>query len=178
MNKENSVLRHQWGHNNRPDLTGEHKFGDAGQLILLIIFLATWILDSFVFKYSSFLRDHINWIVTIIPAAIIFTSGGYFTWNGLRKVFGEVRTTPQVITGGVFSIVRHPVYLGTILAVLGLVILTLSIISFVIWIIFVAFYCYISSYEEKLLLARFGQEYEEYRKKVPMLFPIRFRSIK
>jgi protein-S-isoprenylcysteine O-methyltransferase Ste14 len=35
------------------------------------------------------------------------------------------------------------------------------------------FYWYISRYEEKLLIDRFGDEYRDYRKKVPMLFPLK-----
>lgn len=35
----------------RDDLTGEHKFGDMGQLIIVILFFIVWVLDSFVFKY-------------------------------------------------------------------------------------------------------------------------------
>lgn len=31
----------------------------------------------------------------------------------------------------------------------------------------------ISRYEEKLLIQRFGSAYEEYKKKVPMLLPIK-----
>jgi hypothetical protein len=34
---------------------GEHPYGDLGQIIFLLGFLIIWILDSFVFKYSSLL---------------------------------------------------------------------------------------------------------------------------
>jgi protein-S-isoprenylcysteine O-methyltransferase Ste14 len=174
MNPENSIPHHQWGHENRPDLTGEHKFGDAGQLILLVIFLIVWILDSFVLKFSTFLIEDLRWYVTVIPGIIILTIAGYFTRAGLKIVFFEIREPPKVITKGVFSMVRHPVYLGSILALLGLIIMTLSLLSVIIWVITVIFYYFISRYEEKLLLSRFGKEYEDYMKKVPMLFPVRF----
>jgi hypothetical protein len=35
-------------HAGRTDLAGEHPFGDAYQLILLVLFLLIWGLDSFV----------------------------------------------------------------------------------------------------------------------------------
>jgi protein-S-isoprenylcysteine O-methyltransferase Ste14 len=95
-------------------------------------------------------------------------------WNGMKIVFGEKRDPPQVITKSVFSIVRHPIYFGSIITILGLVILTLSILSFIIWLIIVVFYYYVSRHEEKLLIAKFGKEYEEYMRKVPMLFPFKF----
>ena len=40
-------------HQNRDDLTGEHAVGDAGQLILAILFAAVWISDAFFLKYST-----------------------------------------------------------------------------------------------------------------------------
>ena len=36
-------------HDERPDLTGEHPFGDMGQLILLVIFILVLIADIFFF---------------------------------------------------------------------------------------------------------------------------------
>jgi protein-S-isoprenylcysteine O-methyltransferase Ste14 len=175
MNLENSTPHHQRGHKNRPDLTGEHRFGDAGQLILIIVFLAVWILDSFVFKYSTFLNINIKWYFLVIPGVIILAISQYIAVSGVKIVFGEIRETPRVITKGVFSFVRHPVYLGSILAFLGLIVMTLSLLSVIIWLIGIIFYYRISRYEERLLLSRFGKEYEDYMKKVPMLFPLKFR---
>jgi protein-S-isoprenylcysteine O-methyltransferase Ste14 len=40
-----------------------------------------------------------------------------------------------------------------------------------VWAIGVIFLHYISRYEEKLLLARFGEEYEQYMREVPMWIP-------
>ena len=54
--KDNSRVAGEKGHHDRKDLAGEHPFGDAGQLILLVLFLLIWGLDSFVFKFSTFLN--------------------------------------------------------------------------------------------------------------------------
>jgi len=94
-------------------------------------------------------------------------------WTGLKIVFRETREEPQVITTGVFSIVRHPIYLSSILLYLGFILLSLSLLSVLVWVIIVIFYYMISRYEEKLPTQRFGLAYEEYKKKVPMLFPIK-----
>jgi protein-S-isoprenylcysteine O-methyltransferase Ste14 len=160
-------------HRNRPDLAGEHKYTDAGQVILLVIFLIVWILDSFMLHYSTFLNENIKWYFRIIPGIIILVGAQYIAWSGIKTVFGEVREPPRVITEGVFSIVRHPVYFGSFMAFFGLVFMTSSLFSFLIWIIMIIFYYYISRYEEKLLLTKFGKEYEDYMKKVPMLFPLK-----
>jgi protein-S-isoprenylcysteine O-methyltransferase Ste14 len=171
LSLEDKSHHHHGRHANRPDLTGEHKYGDTGQLVIAIIFLTIWIPDSFILKYSTFLNNNIKWYNTVIPGFIILILAGYLAWEGHKKIFDEIREPPRVITNGVFSIVRHPLYLASILTYLGLIILTLSLLSFIIWIIAIIFYYYISRHEEKLLLSRFGKEYEDYMKKVPMFFP-------
>ncbi|MCK4678845.1 MAG: isoprenylcysteine carboxylmethyltransferase family protein [Bacteroidales bacterium] len=158
-------------HHDRPDLVGEHSLGDLGQIILLLIFLAVWITDSFFFKYSTYIADYIPIYVKILISAAILFCSGFLARAGLKIIFGEIREKPMVIRKGVFGIVRHPIYLGSILLYLGLIVLTLSIISAIIWIFIVIFYYYISKYEEKILLKEFGSEYEQYMNDVPMLIP-------
>ena len=156
-------------HEHRQDLTGEHVLGDMGQLLLLFIFLAVWIIDSFFFKYSTFISKYIPLFVKMPLSIIILFCAGYLAKNGLDIVFGEIREEPGVIRKGVFGIVRHPIYLGSILLYLGLLTLTFSIIATIIWFFIIAFYCFLSKHEEKLLFEKFGKDYEEYMREVPML---------
>ncbi len=178
MSSEN-ITGHQHGrHAGREDLTGEHRLGDMVQLILMVVFLAVWILDSFVLEFSTFLAvslpSFIKWPVGII----LLVSAFYFARSGLKIVFGEIQESPHVITRGAFSIVRHPIYLSAILVYSGLFCLTISLISAAILIVIILFYWYISRYEEKLLINRFGDEYRNYMRKVPMLFPLRLKRDK
>lgn len=158
-------------HSRREDLAGEHPFGDKGQIILLIVFLVVWIADSYIFNFSTFAAQYVSLYIRIPLAAVILFISGYLAQQGMRVVFGEERQEPAVIDEGVFNIVRHPVYLGCILFYLGLLILTLSLVAAIIWTTIVVFYHYISKYEEKLLLLKFGKEYEQYTQSVPMWIP-------
>ena len=164
--EENQADRH-----GRVDLTGEHKLGDMGQLIIAALFIVVWILDSFFFKYTVFLNDYIPFAVQITLGVIILSLALYMAWAGMNIVFGEVRETPGVIRKGVFNVVRHPIYISAILFYLGLLLIRTSLAAAVIWIIAIVFLHYISRYEEKLLLARFGEDYRQYMKDVPMYFP-------
>ena len=165
-------------HAGREDLTGEHRLGDSVQLILMLIFLAVWILDSFVLGFSTFLAESIPWFVRFPLGAILLIFTFFLERSGLRTVFGKPQETPHVITSGAFSLVRHPIYLGAILGYAGMICMTLSLASAVIFFIIVPFYTYISRYEEKLLTQRFGDEYRDYMKKIPMLFPVKFKRNK
>jgi len=161
-------------HGDRTDLIGEHAFGDLGQIILLIIFLIIWVSDSFFLEYSTLSLDTISNMVRMVIGFPILIISGIFAKFGLGIIFGEVRKKPEIIEKGVFKIVRHPIYLGSILLYLGLTILTCSIVSAILWIIIIIFYYYISKYEEKLLLKEFGTDYKYYMEKVPMLIPMKF----
>lgn len=77
----------------------------------------------------------------------------------------------MVITTDIYSVLRHPMYLGSILIFLSLAVLSLSLIAAVIFIAVVIFYYFLCRYEEKVLIEKLGKEYTNYMKKVPMLIP-------
>jgi protein-S-isoprenylcysteine O-methyltransferase Ste14 len=92
---------------------------------------------------------------------------------------GETRTrrvgAPALCSSGPFAFVRNPLYLGNMFMYLGIVFIAGSANIWLMVATTVAFfliqYSLIVSLEEETLGAIFGQEYEEYRKNVPALFP-------
>jgi protein-S-isoprenylcysteine O-methyltransferase Ste14 len=159
------------GHQERDDLTGEHRIGDAGQIVLACLFAAIWIADTVVFKYTTFLNQYIPSGIRIPIGVILFVLSAYLAKTGLSIVFGEKREEPVVIRKSVFGIVRHPVYLAEILLYLGFLVLTISVAAAAVWVVGIFFLHYISCYEEGLLLARFGEDYKQYMREVPMWIP-------
>jgi len=155
----------------REDLTGEHTFGDMGQLVLLFVFIVVWIVDSFLYHLTDIYSHFLPLYARIILACIVFAIAGHLARAGLKIVFGETRETPSVIRKGVFNKVRHPIYLGAILLYAGLLLLKLSLAAVGVWVIIILFYHFIALYEEKLLLQKFGDAYIEYKKEVPMWIP-------
>ena len=162
-------------HRNRDNLTGEHHTGDIGQLILFFLFMALWLSDMFL-KYSSFLNEYVPVVVRLPIGILLLIVSGYMAKTGLSIVFGKKAQSQGVIRKGVFSYVRHPIYLSEIILYLGLLVLHISLATVFIWIIAILFLHYISRYEEKLLLAKYGKEYEQYMKEVPMWFPRLYRK--
>ena len=158
-------------HKGRHDLVGEHQLGDLGQILLFILFLIVWIMDSFYLHYSDFISGYIPWAAKIPVSLILLTFSGYYAKSGLNIVFGEVRLEPVVFKEGVFGKSRHPVYLGAIGFYLGLLILFPSISAIFIWLVIIGFYQYIAKYEEKLLLDKLGSAYEQYMQQVPRWIP-------
>lgn len=156
---------------NREDLCEEHPRGDLGQWIFAVAFLAVWAIDSFWLKLTTFPAASVPLYIRIPVAALLVFTGIYLAVKGHRAVFGEVRKPPSVIRSGVFSHTRHPLYLSNIVIYLGLMVLTMSLASLIIWAIIFIFYDRISAYEEVRLTERFGEEYSNYTKQVPRWIP-------
>jgi len=161
-------------HKDRPDLIGEYRYGDSGQIVLFIVFLIVWVGDSFVLHYTDFPAGHIPLIIRLPIGVLVLAAAAYFAGAGHKRLFSEARESPGIMSDGVFGRTRHPLYLGSVLFYLGLVFITVSIGSLALWIIILAFYHFIARYEEKLLQDSFGEDYLDYMAAVPMWFP-RFR---
>lgn len=157
---------YQHGYN----LAGEHRLGDLGQLILYCLFMAAWLSDIFL-KYSNFLNAHIPSAIRLPIGLLLLIVAATMAGSGLMILFHRKTDSQGVIRKGVFRIVRHPIYLGEIIMYAGLLILNISLSSALIWVMAIFFLHYISRYEERLLLAKFGEEYRQYMKEVPMWFP-------
>jgi protein-S-isoprenylcysteine O-methyltransferase Ste14 len=155
----------------RDDLAGEHKVSDAGQIILACLFAAIWIPDTFFLKYTTILNNYVPLGIRIPFGVVLLGLSGYLARTGLSIVFNEKREKPGVIRKSVFNVVRHPIYLSEILLYIGFLILSISLAAVSVLLIAIVFLDYISRYEERLLLTRFGEEYKEYMQEVPMWIP-------
>ena len=150
---------------------GEHPYGDLGQIIILLGFLVIWILDSFVFRYSTLLSPYVPIYIRLGVAGLILVAAIFLVRSGHRAVSDEVLSSPRLLTDGAFARVRHPLYLAALLFYVFLMVLTLSLISLFIFIGIFIFYNYIAAYEENYLEKKFGQGYQEYKKNTPKWIP-------
>jgi protein-S-isoprenylcysteine O-methyltransferase Ste14 len=74
-------------------------------------------------------------------------------------------------TEGILSTVRHPLYSGSILALLGYVIFAPTLTNLVMAICLIMYFIIGIHFEEKKLILEFGDHYREYRRQVPALIP-------
>jgi protein-S-isoprenylcysteine O-methyltransferase Ste14 len=152
------------------EINGEHPWGDAGQLILAGLFLLVWVLDSFFIHATTFLTRYIPWpirliilIAAVITALVLLRSAHF--------VVSQEKRPAMVITSGAFRYTRHPIYLASLLIYAGLTFSTASFASLALLIGVFVFHDYISSYEEAILEAKFGDEYRNYRAKTGKWIP-------
>jgi len=149
---------------------GEHPFGVAGQLILLGVFLAVWVGDSFFLRKSTFLSYYVPLYIRLVILCLTLITAMYLFRSGHVVVHHEQRPKNVVATGA-FRYMRHPLYLASILTYLGLTVSTVSLFSLALFVAIFVFYNYIASYEEKLLEEKFGEEYRKYKKRTGKWVP-------
>ena len=155
------------------NLTGEHPLTDIGQLILFLAFTFTIVLDIFILKYSSKIIRKQPGSIALILFLLFFVMGGYFicTSHKIVTILKKSEKESEMVTDGVFNIVRHPLYFGSILIFFSFIVLSYFILAFLVWLVICFFYYFVSLYEEKLLIKRFGEKYKEYQKRIPMFIP-------
>lgn len=81
-------------------------------------------------------------------------------------VIPSLRKKSNLITSGIYSVIRHPIYSGTLISVLGWNILFKSIISMIYFPLICLLYIVATILEEKGLIEEYGDEYLNYKKKV------------
>jgi len=100
--------------------------------------------------------------------------GAWLAIKGVKETTlktSETHRTERIVTTGVYSIVRHPQYLGGLLAHVGISFLLSAWYSLLLTPLIVVIIYVISRKEEEELFREFGKEYENYRKQVPMVMP-------
>ena len=113
-------------------------------------------------------------LASIMIGLPLLVSGAWLAISGLREVTlkaAEIHRTERVVKSGVYSFVRHPQYVGGLLAHIGITFLLSALYSILFTPLMVAIIYLISRKEEEELVKEFGKEYQDYREEVPMLAP-------
>jgi protein-S-isoprenylcysteine O-methyltransferase Ste14 len=80
------------------------------------------------------------------------------------------RAEPELVTAGPYRLVRHPIYSGILLGMLGTA-LAISLIGLGITLILGIFFVYSATVEERNLTATFPSAYPAYRARTKMIIP-------
>jgi protein-S-isoprenylcysteine O-methyltransferase Ste14 len=77
----------------------------------------------------------------------------------------------ELITSGIYARMRHPLYTALILGLIGFVIFNPTYTHLVHAISILIYLIIGIHFEEKRLISHYGEEYEDYKRHTPMLFP-------
>ena len=101
-----------------------------------------------------------------------FRNYSFRAFMGLKK-----ESNTSLKTDGIHSIIRHPLYTGTLLIALGYFFFNPLLINAITFLSIVLYLPIGIHWEEKKLIETYGEDYIEYKKEVPALFP-RLKKIK
>lgn len=100
--------------------------------------------------------------------AMIITTAGLIIWWMAKLTLGKYYTlTPQfqaLVTRGIYSKIRHPIYVGSCFVYIGWITLTQSLLISVIAVLMIIVQMIRMISEEKLLLKELGRTYLEYKR--------------
>lgn len=140
-------------------------FASAG--VTLVI---AWLLYFFSFHNSLFQwLVYVGWAILIIGLILIFLPMFVLRSRGRVAVNKSFIHTRNIVKSGIYSVVRHPLYLGWLLMYVAVIFFSQH------WlVIFFAAAGIVSMYlicrnEDRDMIARFGRVYEDYMKSVPSI---------
>ena len=135
----------------------DHLIGHIAYIALYVVLII-----STIFLYNS-----ANLAILLYAGWIILAFGIIFLlWSSKSRKKGHVES---LVESGIYAFVRHPEYLGHILIIFALIIISQHWISLIVGAILVALLCLAMIEEEKGNIEKFGKAYMDYMKRVPRI---------
>lgn len=112
-------------------------------------------------------------LVAALAAVVVLWQVDLLHFLGLRQLGNTApasTTPPQLYTQGAYAWVRHPLYFFSLIFLWLAPVLTLNLLAFN---LASTLYFYIGSiFEERKLVAEFGEAYRQHQRQVPRLLPL------
>ena len=149
-----------------------------------------------VMLYAQSLKEHVlfRWdgfliafqVLLLVLGGLLFLAGArhydMLHLLGLRQIstgasHGVLSESGKLDTSGILGVIRHPWYLGAIMLVWGDY-RSLTAATLVTNVILTVYLVVGTILEEGKLIRELGEEYREYQRQVPMLFPLKSSTIR
>ena len=129
-----------------------------------IIFINYFTYPLFYIKFLEYKVFLISGLILIVLGMPLFIISGF----SVHRAYAE----DTLRTKGVYSVCRHPLYASFIFFIVpGICLLFKSWIAFSVPFVMYIFFRILIKEEEDYLSERFGSEYENYKREVPLAFP-------
>jgi protein-S-isoprenylcysteine O-methyltransferase Ste14 len=147
----------------------------VGKIVVFFLFLACFgyflpinpLTYSFIPKLE-FLRI-LSTIIVFFGIVISIIARKTIATNWSANI--EFKKGHELITTGIYSYVRHPIYTGILLMLIGTFLFTGTLSAILLFLIILFFVLYKIRQEEELLIKHFPKEYPIYRKRAKSLIP-------
>ena len=173
------IIRAPFNRQRRQETMSERRVTNQEIFILILLFLGG-VLTPLVYAFTNWL-DFANYT---LPAwagwlgVLILAVGVFIFWRahadlGLNwSPSLEIREKHELITRGIYGVIRHPMYASQWLVAIATPLLLHNwIAGFLNLLAFIPFYFLRVKAEEQMMLDSFGTEYQEYMKKTGGVLP-------
>jgi len=137
----------------------------AGALLVLA-YSFLWFLDT---PNDIQLLRHVGGAILGFGIILIFLPRFVFRSKGKPEKGKNWTETTVVVDTGIYAVVRHPLYLGWLLAYVALIFLSQHWLTIIIGVIGMICVYLISRQEDHRLVDKFGDDYKLYMQKVPRM---------
>jgi protein-S-isoprenylcysteine O-methyltransferase Ste14 len=108
--------------------------------------------------------------------SFVLTGGGFWLISSGWTQLYRAQKRKLLATGGIYSYIRHPQYLGFILIMLGFLFQWPTLLTLAMFPVLVVMYVRLARSEEREALVAFGDDYRAYMVRVPGFIPRLSRS--
>lgn len=141
--------------------------------IFIYLYVLIRLENIFIYTYFGLLLTFVGALVVLKAKADL---GKYHTWAG------HLLCSTKMVTKGIYAFIRHPIYTGIYLFIIGAITLSInnhpfsfySATMIIIFVIFIAIFLAMASLKEnKFLEEKFGDAFITYKKQVHSFLPLR-----
>jgi protein-S-isoprenylcysteine O-methyltransferase Ste14 len=113
---------------------------------------------------------NIHLIIDVLGYVLIAV-GLLFYSLSLYQLLSHTRRRRELLTKGLYGVIRHPQYFGILLWTFGFAVSGWRLINYLVWLTLGYSYLLLAEYEEVELEKTFGQDYLHYKSRVPFIIP-------
>lgn len=138
----------------------------VASILLILAYLLLWFLDNPAgieeLRYGG-------WIIFVVGLVLIFLPMFVFRSKGKVKKGNDWTETSVLVDTGIYSVVRHPLYLGWLLMYIAIILWSQHWLIVLIGITGMVSLYLISRQEDQRLIEKFGDDYKRYIQNVPRM---------
>lgn len=137
--------------------------------VVMLFMLLTFIAPPVILPFARGPGIGIPSSISITLGIILIALNFVIKFLGQRKIgtIPGLKEKGNMVTGGIYGIIRHPLYMSNGLLAIGLAILFDAMYALVFSICYFFLFLPIIYFEEKDLIEKYGEKYLKYKRKVP-----------
>jgi len=109
----------------------------------------------------------------VLPGTIVFLAGLLIIKLSFDEIKNNFLRAKGVRRLGIYKRVRHPMYAGIILSLIGVILIVPTLFVFIYCLIASSMIVWQASVEERYMIKRFGEKYLKYKRESGMFIPRR-----